>query len=178
MRISRFLAVLLFVLATVLGGASSIAAQDATTEATPGGPSAGYPIAIHEGTCDNPTAEPAWQIDDAVAVGVDQEEPEVVASEPIRTVTESSGDLDVKLDDLAGTEHIVAVHASSEEFGTLAACGPIGGIKDDGKLVIALTAVGDSGVYGVAILEENDDQTTLTVYVVPPSNDEEATPAA
>jgi hypothetical protein len=44
--------------------------------------------------------------------------------------------------------------------------------------VVALTAVGESGLYGVAILEENGDQTKATVYLIPPSNDEQATPAA
>jgi hypothetical protein len=182
----RAVILLLFVVAMALGGAPSVAAQDATAEATPGGPSEGYPIAIHEGTCDSPGAEPAWQLDDAVSVGVDEDEPEVLGSEAIRNVTQASGAIDVTLDDLGGSDYIVAVHASPDAFGTLAACGQVAGIKEDGKLIVALIAVGDAAVYGIAILDQDDagvlelgdDQTYLTVYVIPPSNDEEATPAA
>ena len=176
MRHAHFLRVLL-ALISGLGLVKTATAQDSTVEATPGGPSEGYPIAIHEGTCNNPVAEPAWQIDDAVSIGVDQEEPEVIGLQASRVVTEATGTVDVSLDDLGGSEHVVAVHASPDEFGTLVACGHIAGIKDDGQLVIALAPVGESEVSGIAVLQEDGDQTELTVYVVPPSDEAEGTPA-
>ena len=179
MRIFRTIIIALVAFGLTLHGAAAVAAQDATAAATPNGPSEGYPVAIHAGTCDEPTAEPAWQLDDAVSVGVNQEEePEVLGESEIRTISGTSGDLDVSLDDLTGSQHVIAIHASPDEFGTLAACGNIGGILEDGRLVVAVTAIGDSAVYGVAIFEENGDQTTATVYIVPPSNDKQATPAA
>ena len=157
-------------------------AQDAPAEATPGGPSEGYPVAIHEGTCASPTAEPAWTMDNALSVGVDEKDPEVIGSEQTRVITESSKKLDVKLDDLSKTQHVVAVHASPDDYGTIVACGEIAGILKDGKLVIALVPVDDSGVFGVAILDRDDkkfldlgkDQTQVTVYVVAPDNEAEA----
>jgi hypothetical protein len=161
-------------------------AQESTVEATPGGPSEGYPVAIHEGTCDNPSAEPAWQLDDALSIGVGQEDPEVVGAEVTRPVAATSGALDVSFDDLTGSEYVVAVHASPDEFGTLAACGGIAGIVEDGKLVIALAPVGASGVSGVAILDRDDagfldlgeDQTQLSAYIVVPGDEDEATPVS
>jgi hypothetical protein len=178
MRISRTLIPAVLLLAFTLAGTTTAVAQDATAVATPGGPSEGYPVAIHEGTCDNPSAEPAYQLDDAISMGADQEEPKVLGSEVERTILDTSGDLDISLDDLGGSDYVVAAHASPDQFGTLAACGQIAGIVEDGKLVVALTAVGESGLSGVAILEENGDKTTATVYLIPPSNDEQATPAA
>jgi len=155
-------------------------------QATPGGPSDGYPVGIHEGTCANPTAEPAWQTDDAVAIGVDDDEPEVIGTDITRTVAETTATLDVTLDDLAGSEHVVAIHASPDQFGTIVACGQIAGIKEDGKLVVALAEVGDSAVTGVAILDEDesgflglgDEQTQMTVYIIVPNEEDAATPAA
>jgi len=182
MSVYRTFVSALFVLALTLGGVTAVAAQDAT----PTGPSEGYPVAIHEGTCDDPTAEPAWQVDPAVTVGVDQDDPEIIGTSVTSNVSTSSSAIDVSLDDLGGSDHIVAIHASSEEFGTLVACGQVAGVKDDEKLVVALTPVGDSGVYGIAILDEDEagffdlgeDQTQLTVYVIPPTDDSAATPVA
>ena len=174
MRIARPLVPLVLVVGLFLGGLATAAAQDAT----PGGPSEGYPVAIHEGACDNPTAEPAWQLDDAVSIGVNQDDPDVIGVGASNTVTETSGDLDVALDDLAGSEHIVAVHASPGEFGTLVACGNVAGVREDGKLVVPLTATGELPVSGIAIFEEDGDQTHVTVYVIPPPDEGDATPAS
>lgn len=158
----------------------------AAQEATPGGPSEGYPVAIHEGTCDAPGAEAAWQIDDALSIGVNEDEPNVIGLALTRTVTSASGALDFTLDSVAGSDYVVAVHASPDEFGTVVACGQIAGIKVDGKLVIALIPVGESEVNGIAILDEDDegflgldeDQTHLTAYIVVPGDDDQATPTA
>jgi hypothetical protein len=175
-----FLLAILF--ATTAGSGAS---QEATVDATPGGPSEGYPVAIHEGTCEEPTAEPAWEIGDAVSIGVDQDDPEVIGPALTQTITVASSDLDFNLDSVADSDYVIAVHASPDDMGTLVACGQIAGIKVDGQLVVALASVGESEVTGIAILNEDnagildlgEDQTQVTVYAVAP-DDDEATPAA
>ena len=186
MVVRKHLLTSLFGIALAFLLAPAAIAQDATVEATPGGPSEGYPVAIHEGSCTDPVAEPAWQLDDALSVGVDQDDPDVVGSEMTRPVTDTEGTLDVNFDDLTGTEHVIAVHASKDQFGTLVACGGIAGITEDGKLVIALAPVGDSGVSGIAIVDRDDaglfdlgeDQTKVTVYIVVPGDEDEGTPVS
>ena len=180
-------AIALFLLAilciTTVGSAAS---QEATADATPGGPSEGYPVSIHEGTCDNPTAEVAWEIGDAVSVGVNEDEPDVIGSSVTRPVAEVSKDLDFKLDSVAESDHVIAVHASRDDMGTLVACGEIAGIRVDGKLVVALAPVGDSQVSGIAILDEDTggilglggDKTRVTAYLVVPNEEDAATPDA
>jgi len=58
------------------------------------------------------------------------------------------------MDDLTGTPHVVAVHASPEEYGTVVACGEIAGYLNDGQLVFALRSVDGSAVSGIAILDD------------------------
>lgn len=164
----------------------STALIGAAQEATPGGPSEGYPVALHEGSCTEPVAEAAWQLDNAVSIGVDQDEPEVVGPALTRTVTSTSSAVDFNLDSVADSSYVIAVHASPDEFGTIVACGQIAGIKVDGKLVVALVPMGDSQVNGIAILDEDnggvlglgEDQTQITVYITVPDDDGEATPVA
>jgi len=166
---------------------SSVSAQATTPAATPGGPSAGYPVAIHNGTCDNPTAEPAWKLDDAIGVGIGSDNtPDTIGVVKGAPVLESSTKVSVKLDDLGKDPHVIAVHASAEKYGTIIACGTIGGVKDNGKVVISLTAVNGSTVVGVAILDEDNsgvlglgkDQTQVTVYLFDQASVPTATPAA
>jgi hypothetical protein len=117
-------------------------------------------------------------LDNAISRGAGDEEsePAIVGPEITTTVSQSSGPIDLALDDLANDEHVVAVHASDEEFGTIVACGQIAGVKEEGKLVIALAPVGENTVVGIAILEEDgDDQTQLTVYVLDQAMDDAKT---
>jgi hypothetical protein len=163
----------------------SAVAQEAAAEATPGGPSEGYPVSIHEGTCAEPTSEPAWEIGTALSIGVGQEEPEVVGAALTRTITATSNDLDLNIDSVVESDHLIAVHASPEEENVLVACGQIAGIKVNGELVVALVPVGDSQVNGIAIINEDsagmleleEGQSRVIVYVVTPDN-ESATPEA
>jgi hypothetical protein len=168
----------LFAAVLVLLVSASAAAQNATPTDI-GAPSEGYPVAIHEGSCEEPTEEPAWQMEEtAVSIGVDQEEPTVVGEAVTRPVFETTGTLDVSFDDLAGSAHVIAVHASADDFGTVVACGAIAGIEVDGQLVVALVPAGDSDVSGVAMITRDDDQTQVTVYIIEPEKSGEATPAA
>lgn len=159
---------------SVLGAANMAMAQDATPDATPLPPTDGYPVGIHQGSCSEPVAQPAWQLDNALTFGIsDNDDPNVVGMEVSTTVYETSGTIDFQIDDLANDGHAVAVHASSDEFGTIVACGDIAGIQDNGQIVVPLVPVDGGTMVGIAIVDADeagffdlgDDQTQLTIYV-------------
>jgi hypothetical protein len=154
------------VLGVAAMGASALA--QATPESSPG--AGGMPVAIHQGTCENPVAEPAWKVNDATPLSSS----DTVGGATTSNVSEASDTIKAKLDDLGKEPYVIAVHASAEDYGTIVACGAIQGPKVDGKLVVALSAVGDSGVTGIATFDEDksgvlglgSDQTAITVYLV------------
>ena len=172
-----------FAAAAILIGGAGVNAQDATPAA---GDSTGgnYPVAIHQGTCEMPTAQPAYQLDNTAPVGADQPDADVLGTPSGVPVLTSSGAIDATLDDVANGGNVLAIHASPEEFGTIIACGQIAGPSIDGQITIALQPVGDSTVTGIATLSEDstgvlglgDDQIQVTVYVIETGANSPASP--
>jgi hypothetical protein len=171
--------------AAIAFGAAPAIAQDATPAA---GPATGgnYPVAIHQGTCEQPTAQPAYQLDNTAPFGADQPDAEVLGQPTGVPVLRTSSTIDATLSDVANGGNVVAVHASPEQFGTVIACGQIAGPNIDGELVIALQPVGQSQpvVAGIATLSEDssgvlglgDDQIQVTVSVIEVSANSPADP--
>lgn len=186
MRLPRSLTTLFFVFSLSMLSAGAVAAQGATTGATPGGPSEGHPVTIHEGTCANPTAEPAFDIGNANGVGVDQDNPEALGQQAGAPVLQASGKADIKLDDLGNQLYVLAVHASPDDYATIVACGQIAGIKADGKVVIALAPVGSATVVGISTFDSDSsgalglgsDQIQVTAYIFDTASTTMATPVA
>jgi hypothetical protein len=177
------LSLLLFTAVPVMVAAQGMGSTpDATAVSTL---SMDYPVAVHEGTCNDMTQKPAWDFDNATPIGENSDDAEAIGSHATNPILETSGTIDTKLDDLGETAYSLAIHASSDDYATIVACGEIGGAKVDGKLVIALAPVGKSLVTGVAIFDSDnsgvlglgDEQTKVTVYVMP-AVEEAATPAA
>ncbi len=176
MRIVRSLGVMALVIASLLSVVwAAASAQQATPTVSPGAPPQGieYPVAVHMGACPMPTPEAEITLANTIVAGSDVAEATFIGVTPGQPVLVSSTEADISLDDLAGTERVIALHKSADEFGTLVACGTISGTKADGLLVISLQEVEMSGVSGIAILDENEDQTDIKVYV----NSPEAVPA-
>lgn len=167
--------------AMALGGAAF--AQDATPLATPGGPSEGYPVAIHAGTCGDLSTDPAYEIGDAITFGVGEDgDPQTVGAEGgVSTILLGvSNSVDNDLATLGSDGHAIAVHAGPDDP-TVIACGPIAGVVNEGELALAITPVDDGTVVGVAILEEGDGETTARVYLFDTAvadEDVSATPAS
>jgi len=144
-----------------------------------------HPVAVHEGTCDDPVAQPAAEVADTAAIGAGSDDPEVVGEPTGPGILEANATIDGSLDDFTGAPHVIAVHASATDYDTIVACGQIAGVKEDGKLVVALTPVDESGVTGIATLDEDtsgvlglgDDELKITVYLIHES-ESPATPAA
>ncbi len=138
--------------ASLLATGLAVAAQESTpTPAAIDLPS--YPVSIHAGTCDNVTAQPIGPTLDTEVAGLDGGERIGISDET--PALAASGTVERSMDDLTGTPHVVAVHASPETYGTVVACGEIAGYVDDGRLVFALRSVDGSDVSGIAILDDN-----------------------
>lgn len=170
--------------ASSLAGGAAIAQEE---ESTPEMMNGEHPVAIHAGTCEEPEAEPAFELDSAMERGSEEEEPEQIGMSTGAPVLETSSNVTANLGDVAEEGHVIGVHASPEEFGTLVACGEIAGVLIDGELVIAINEVDGSGVTGVAMLTEDesgvlglgDDEIAATVYLtMMDAMEEEATPEA
>jgi hypothetical protein len=165
---------LLAVLALVVGIRASRAQDDPTPTpaaapaATP--PPAAHPVAIHQGTCQQPVAEPAYDLGTAGPPTDEQGQPippqGVLTAPPL--LEAAAEDVEYNLGDLlaSGQPYVVIVHQSAEEFTTYLACGELAGPFVDNQLEIALRPVGNAGFAGVATFEGGDDTTTSVVYVI------------
>lgn len=169
-------------LALALAGVS---AQDTPSTPTLDQPERGlaYPVSIHRGTCDDPVLQP---VGPAIEAGVAGWQPgaEVSGVTAQGPVLVAEADYDGTIEHFTETPHVIAIHESSEDYGTIIACGEIAGYVDDDTLVIPLRG-DDSPLSGVAIISENtmiveealelvDESLAfdhasihLTVYIVP-----------
>lgn len=166
-----------------LGGAAGVLAQDDTEVS-----GHVHPAHIHEGTCDDLNPSPAAPLTDITAWMNEEDDedndnnPQGVLTAPLMLRSET--DVDMSLEDILANPHSINVHESAENIENYIACGEIGGIvvDDDGDtLAIGLSSMNDSGYYGVAFLEADDDQTNVKVWLAEPrveGDDATATPAS
>ena len=166
---------ILMVLATLVVATSAprASAQDVDTP---------HPAHIHDGTCDE-LGDVVFPLTDVALA----EEGEVQGSGAASPVKVSETEVEAPLEDILGGRHAINIHLSAEAIGEYIACGNIGGRVVDGRLAIGLQEVNNSGHTGVAVLQEDADETDVTVYLVeegavaaeePAAADDEATPAA
>ena len=161
-----------FVLLSVvaISGASFVAAQEA--------PEADHPAHIHEGTCAELNPSPKAPLSNVMTRQPEDGEAEPLGILTAPTVLYSETDVELNLDDILAAPHAINVHESAENAQNYIACGDIGGVEVDNQLAIGIQSQNDSGYHGVAVLERNDDQTTVRVYLVEPVEGAAATPAA
>ena len=134
-----------------------------------------HPAHIHSGTCDN--------LGDIVAPLSDVTEltaGEVFGAPTAVLVKESETEVALPLGDILSAPHAINIHESADAIQNYIACGDIGGRVIDGDLVIGLLELNDSGHRGIAVLEGDDDQTEVTVYLAEEGSgaETEAAPAA
>ena len=159
-------------LGIVSGGSAALTSQ--ATPAAGGSTGGNHSVAIHQGTCEMPTAQPAYEISNTAPVGADNSDATVLGQPTGVPVLTASATVDATLDDVANGGNVVAVHASPEDYNTIVACGQIAGPGIDGELTIALQPVGGSTVTGIATLSSDksgvlglgSDQIKVTVYVI------------
>jgi hypothetical protein len=158
--------------AVLMGGMLSTSAVSAAQEATPvvENQVGGQFVTIHTGACDTLGEAPAFEVGAAFLPGTDDEDSEgnelrgSRAAVPV-LVAEATieSDFGEVLDD---AEHALVVHASESDLQTIEACGALGGVVEDGRLVVGLTPVNDSGIEGIAVVDEDEDELNVKVYLL------------
>lgn len=111
-------------------------------------------VALHQGSCRQPAAEADYQL-----ATLEPTTGDAGGQELVGPLYEGSGGIDAGLADLLATDqpYVLAIHQSAEAFGTLLACGEVGGVIVDGNLTFAIRPLNDSGFAGVAALGETDE---------------------
>jgi len=119
-----------------------------------------HPAHVHAGTCDD--------LGDIVAPLTDVTEltaGEVFGAPSAVLVKESETDVPLALSDILASPHAINIHESADAIQNYIACGDIGGRVIDGDLTIGLRELNGSGHHGVAVLEGDDDETDVTIYL-------------
>ena len=167
-RARRWMPTLLVAAGLLLAGGLSSTAQDATPMTGASGHV--HPAHIHLGTCDELDPNPPFPLSDVTPAPGDTDAPtEGATAIPVeRSVTT----VDAALDDLQSGGYAINVHQSVEDIGTYIACGSLSGSIDTGSgagqsasLVVGLRELNDSGHSGLAILQDQGEQTDVIVYL-------------
>ena len=172
-------------------------AQEATPAGRAGESAGPFPAAIYEGTCDNLSAEPTFDLPgvsygivtpQSLVGGLEDATPvtaDMAASEEVDPVAIGATTLDLNVTQLfvGDRQYAVAVRDPNSESALV--CGNIGGpllqvtgqtrtTLDEASIAIALRGQDDSGYSGVAWLRSPEGgvaegtSTTLTVFLIPP----------
>jgi len=177
----RHLWSLLFAVAVIAAGVAFTSndslrtlAQDETPTPDPAAAAVmTMPAAIHEGTCAQPVAEPAYDLGDVQPFTNDDGQPlgagdliGTLTTPPLLTTTDTA--VEVNLDDLLTPErpYVVVVHQADQQFQTLVACGEVGGFERDGQLVVGLRPLANSGYAGTATLARTDDTLSSDIILI------------
>ena len=109
----------------------------------------GRPAHVHSGGCG--ARGPADIV--AALTNLTEPEGERLGHADAATTESSFTNVPVALDRLLAADHVVDVHLSEEEIGTVVACGEIGGTPtENGTLVVGLREQNGSGLTGIAFL--------------------------
>jgi hypothetical protein len=163
-----------FVALAVLGGGLLMTeAQNAT--GTPA-----RPAAIYAGSCDNFSAEPIQTLNDlSLRADFDDDDNDNdqgrrysrVGGPNAVPVAFSHTDTGLRFSDLTERSYVLIVRESSSRQDQIIACGEIGGyFVDDDDLAFGLSEHGGSGFYGIAKLDDadDDDRVELKVFLASP----------
>jgi plastocyanin len=119
-----------------------------------------HPAHIHPGTCDD-LGDILAPLQDVTAISAG--DPQGSASAvPVEV---SLSEVEPALSDFLAAPHAINIHESADAIQNYIACGDIGGRVVDGELVIGLQERNGSGYSGVAVLEEDDNDTDVSIYL-------------
>ena len=162
---------------------SGVAGQTAPTTAEPA-----HPAALHAGTCRQPGADPAYTLavvgPEQTAAGAPTGEDDIRGQLSTPPLLSGSGSIDAELDDLLDESrpYVMLVHESADAFGTVLACGEVGGVVNGDRITFALRPIDGSGYAGLAVLaaaEEGGTAGTVVLFAEVDAFDENArTPGA
>ena len=164
-----------------LGAYGGALAQDDPTE-TPEGAVITHPAHVHKGSCAELDPNPAYPLNNVGPRTDDDGNPpdpdEIKGSLAANPVEVSETEIEVNLDDILTEAYAINVHLSDQEVTTYIACGDLGGPVLDDKLYVGLNEQNGSGYHGIAILEKDDDNTKVTIYLAQSPEMAPATPEA
>ena len=145
------------VLALALAPGSALAQEDTSDDMSGDDMMMGsmepHPSHIHAGDCSMPGDVIVGLSD----VGVVGNEAEGAASHTHVDIGITT--VDLALADILAADHSIMVHQSADD-GAVLACGSIGGHDVDGRFLVGISPVADSGYAGIAWLTDNGDGTT------------------
>lgn len=164
----------------VVGSMTAATVAVAQEETTP----ASHPAHIHIGTCDDLDPNPVMPLNNIEPITSNDDDDDDDQGTDARGVltasqilfAESDDSDQLSWDDMLAQAHSINVHESEENIQHYIACGEIGGVVVDDKLVVALHPMNDSGYTGIAILERDDDNIDVEVYLAAPRVENETTP--
>lgn len=142
-----------------------------------------HAVALHAGTCQDLDPNPVHDLGTSTPAGgdvtgalPDEEQQSIIGFQgamPVAVVNATIGATfgDVFTDD---PPHSVVVHAGSQPGENPVACGELGGVEDDGRIIVALLPLDDSRFAGVGVFDEDDagflglgdDEVHVTVYIL------------
>lgn len=136
--------------AASLVGPSVVRAQDEVA----------HPAHIHAGTCE--------ELGDVVVPLTDVTLPVTAATGPESALAVKISDTFVPLsiEEIVAGGHAINVHESAENIGEYIACGAVGGAVENGRLIIGLGELNDSGHTGVAALIAVQGGTDVSIFLV------------
>lgn len=132
----------------------------------------GYPIEVHEGTCQDWVTEPAYTIGDMVQTAVGAEGEQAAGEMEVEVPAEAEAlgqvykvDVETEFDGnelIEGdTPYIVGVHQDAgDNYGTLIACGQVLEILDDEQIYVFLQPVGTNDMTGFVSLNRDEGEVT------------------
>jgi thiosulfate/3-mercaptopyruvate sulfurtransferase len=180
MRLTRhwprtIIALLLLLTTIAVDGARALQDQATLTQS----------VAIHPGTCEDFAPDPAYDLgavsprfEEAVedTAGAPREETvELIGFPGAPPVDTADATLSATFDDIFSEDqpHSLVVHGAADLSRVPVACGELGGVEANGRILIALLPQNDSGQAGVGIFDEDEsgflgigeDEVNITVYV-------------
>ncbi len=154
-----WLAVLVAALGLTIGGGRSLA-QEGTAPAGGDDMTAHHPAHIHQGTCAQPSPDPAYALTE-LAMDVAMNDGSATPMVEISTTT-----IDAKLTDLLAQPAVIDVHEVKELVeDTVVSCGEVDGQPTRDVVAVGIREVGGSEFSGIAVLQEVENQTTVTLYM-------------
>lgn len=133
-----------------------------------------YPTAIHAGTCEDPSPQPAFSLgiaepppelveevvedfEDEVRDELPEREmvppPALIKDLPTITLTTT---IDAALREIIATPHAVLVYGRAGDLDTLVACGEVEGSLALDQIIVNLHPIDDSGYAGTLLLDDED----------------------
>ena len=159
-ELSRCTALALACAALLATGAAPAVAQDDSNEVVVAGLSAG----IATGTCDDPAAQPLYELFpfEAGFLEDDDSSSERVGGESAAAMLTSSTELEVTIDDLYAEPHAIVV---ADDAGQPIACGEIGGYLADDALLVGVRPLEGAGLAGFATLWDDRDAVEVELHL-------------